>query len=388
MTYPLTKNDYKFGQISGVAVDALDNIYIFHRAGRIWNANSFDIENNFLQPQEGPIKENTILVFDKNGTLLNEWGSGIFFLPHGITVDAEFNVWVTDVALHQIMKLSPQSKSAVLVLGVRLTPGRDSSHFCKPTSVAVTANGDFFVADGYCNSRIMKFNSKGVKILEWGRTTVNKDFRTPDPGEFFIPHALALAEDKNLVFVADRENGRVQCFNANTGNFSFIVSSKAIGHRIFSVAYSSVDGGAIYVVNGVDFGQNVPVQGFKLSMKGELLGSFGPLTNPHDIAISNNGKNVYVVEISPFKAWKFVLNNCTSQTKSESSKMTTSQPLPVKQEAVYTIPASEKGLTGALMVTGACILFSAAIVISAFKYSRSRESGSADWDSLIQNADI
>lgn len=97
-----------------------------------------------------------------------------FFLPHGITVDNDFNIWVTDVALHQVFKLSPKSSKILLKLGEEFVPGLDPKHFCKPTSVAVLANGDFFVADGYCNSRIMKFNSGGTMILEWGRESSGK----------------------------------------------------------------------------------------------------------------------------------------------------------------------------------------------------------------------
>jgi len=92
-------------------------------------------------------------------------------MPHGITVDHENNVWLTDVALHQVLKFGPNSENALMVLGTAFVPGSDLDKFCKPTSVAVTTSGEFFVADGYCNSRIIKFSAKGRVLLEWGRST-------------------------------------------------------------------------------------------------------------------------------------------------------------------------------------------------------------------------
>lgn len=85
-----------------------------------------------------------------------------------MTVDFEGFVWLTDVALHQVFKFTPDGKTIILTLGTKFVPGNDLKHFCKPTSVAVMANGDFFVADGYCNSRIIKYSSDGKMILLWG----------------------------------------------------------------------------------------------------------------------------------------------------------------------------------------------------------------------------
>jgi peptidylamidoglycolate lyase len=87
-------------------------------------------------------------------------------------VDINNNVWVTDVALHQIFKFHQGGGKALLTLGVAFMPGNDDDHFCKPTAVAVMSNGDFFVSDGYCNSRIMKFNKNGTFLMQWGRNSV------------------------------------------------------------------------------------------------------------------------------------------------------------------------------------------------------------------------
>lgn len=97
-------------------------------------------------------------------------------MPHGITVDHENNVWLTDVALHQVFKFGPSSNNSsenlLMILGTAFEPGNDLDNFCKPTSVAVATSGEFYVADGYCNSRIIKFSPEGRVLLEWGRSTV------------------------------------------------------------------------------------------------------------------------------------------------------------------------------------------------------------------------
>ncbi|KAL1110520.1 hypothetical protein AAG570_008048 [Ranatra chinensis] len=301
----------QLGQVSGVSVDPNndDNIYLFHRGDRVWNMNVFGRENNYLQRDLGPISTPTIIVLHSNGSVIRSWGDGLFYLPHGITVDKHNNVWVTDVALHQVMKFPPSSNSPQIVLGEQFIPGKDSRHFCKPTSVAVASNGDFFVADGYCNFRILKFNAAGVKILEWGRSVLNAVVRPPGDNEFRIPHALTIAEDKDLLCVADRENGRVQCFNINNGTFVMSLSSPELGSRIFSVAYSPAKG-MFFIINGPKLmGNSEPVCGHVVSAfdKFKIVARFGlSLKNPHNIAVSSDGKFVYVGELEPNMAWKFV----------------------------------------------------------------------------------
>jgi len=132
-----------------------------------------------------------------------------------------------------------------LTLGTKFEPGSDDEHFCKPTAVAVLSNGDFFVSDGYCNSRIIKFNKDGHVVQKWGRSLSFIESvlpRGPPAYAFAIPHGLALAEDKDLLCVADRENGRIQCFKASDGTIQFMINSREFGGRLFSVTYSNVDG--------------------------------------------------------------------------------------------------------------------------------------------------
>ncbi|CAA9993191.1 unnamed protein product [Nesidiocoris tenuis] len=305
-------NDLVLGQVGGIAVDKNDTVYIFHRGNHLWTSSSFgQADNVYTEQYNGAINESTIIMVDKNGRVMKKLGEHMFYLPHGITVDSDFNIWVTDVALHQVMKFKPASNDAVLVKGKRFVPGKDSNHFCKPTSVAVLQNGDFFVADGYCNSRIVKFDSNGKKILEWGRSTVrHHGMRIPGPGEFFIPHALALNSDESLLCVADRENGRVQCFHPSNGTYSSLLSKLPFPLRtVYSIAYSNFGGGSFVLVNGPRMFNDL-VQGFVVSPSGRWIGSFGSnkLNAPHDLAVSADGSAIYVAEItvSGPRAWKFV----------------------------------------------------------------------------------
>ena len=91
-------------------------------------------------------------------------------------MDINNNVWVTDVALHQIFKFPQGGGKALLTLGVSFVPGNDDNHFCKPTAVAVMSDGDFFVSDGYCNSRIIKFDKNGNFLMQWGRNALEGRF--------------------------------------------------------------------------------------------------------------------------------------------------------------------------------------------------------------------
>lgn len=164
----------KFGAVAGVSLDRKGNVVIFHRADRVWSENTFDQNHVFQEKRLLAIPTNTILAINREtGALSYGFGKDLFYMPHGITVDHENNVWVTDVALHQVMKLNREvgGDHPLMALGRPFSPGSGKDSFCKPTSVAVLPNGDFFVADGYCNARIIKFNRVGEQILSWGKNS-------------------------------------------------------------------------------------------------------------------------------------------------------------------------------------------------------------------------
>ncbi|XP_062068340.1 peptidyl-glycine alpha-amidating monooxygenase isoform X5 [Lepus europaeus] len=297
------------GQVSGVALDLMNNLVIFHRGDHVWDGNSFDNEFVYQQRGLGPIEEDTILVVDpNNAAILHSSGKNLFYLPHGLSVDNDGNYWVTDVALHQVFKLDPNSKEGpLLTLGRSMQPGSDQNHFCQPTDVAVDpGTGAIYVSDGYCNSRIVQFSPSGQFITQWGEETSGS---SPKPGQFSVPHSLALVPHLGQLCVADRENGRIQCFNTDTKEFVREIKHAAFGRNVFAISYIP---GLLFAVNGKPyFGEQEPVQGFVMNFSsGEIIDVFKPVRKhfdmPHDIVASEDG-TVYVGDAQTKTVWKFTL---------------------------------------------------------------------------------
>ncbi|XP_063277746.1 peptidyl-glycine alpha-amidating monooxygenase isoform X6 [Prinia subflava] len=299
--------DLKLGQVSGLALDPENNLVVFHRGDHVWDENSFDSKFVYQQRGLGPIEQNTILVLNpSNAKLLHSTGKSLFYLPHGLSVDKNGSYWVTDVALHQVFKLGAKDKEPLLILGVALQPGSDKNHFCQPTDVAVDPmTGSIYVSDGYCNSRIVQFSSDGLYVMQWGEETT---LGRPRPGQFRIPHSLALIPDLNQLCVADRENGRIQCFRLGTGEFTREIKHKAFGRELFAVSY--VPGGLLFAVNGMPYpGEAESVQGFVMNFStGEIIDTFIPLRKsfemPHDIVASED-RTVFVGDVHAKAVWKF-----------------------------------------------------------------------------------
>ncbi|XP_050427193.1 peptidyl-alpha-hydroxyglycine alpha-amidating lyase 1-like [Adelges cooleyi] len=387
--YP-RKIDGSIGHISGVSVSKDGLVHIFHRANRQWDQTTFLDNNVYSDKGQGPISSPTVVVLDpNNGTVINRWGANRFFMPHGITVDHEDNVWLTDVALHQVFKFGPITKNCsenlLMVLGVRFEPGNELNNFCKPTSVAVTTNGEFYVADGYCNSRIIKFSADGRVLLEWGRSTkVSGELIVP-PYQLWIPHALTLAEDKGLICVADRENSRVLCFSIDNGTFQFEIVSTMF-QRVFSVAYSPIAGGLFYIINdrNSDVISESLVEGFVVNATSlNLIGRFHPADNqfsrPHDMAASPDGKSVYVVELVPSHVWKFDLDLYFQ--KLFLNRITTTAPNNATDSSfnIYDLEKlsgirdkSSRKVIVIMLLFAVVLFFSAAIFATVLIYSRTK----------------
>jgi hypothetical protein len=158
-----------------------------------------------------------IFKFDGQGNFVRAFGAGLFVFPHGLYVDAEDNVWVTDGLGqdgkgHQVFKFSPDGK-LLLVLGKPGVASNALDAFNKPSDVLVGANGDIFVADGHggnTNDRIVKFSKDGKFIKAWGK-------HGKAQGELDTPHSMAL-DSRGRLFVADRNNNRIQIFDQE-GNY-------------------------------------------------------------------------------------------------------------------------------------------------------------------------
>lgn len=156
-----------------------------------------------------------VLLFDEDGNVVKSFGAGMITWPHGITVDADDNVWIADAVGyapvpdgvgHTVMKFSPDGE-LLMTLGKKGVAGSGQDTFTKPSDILVAPNGDIFVADGHDaegNNRIVKFDKNGKYLMEWGSLG-------GDNGEFRDPHALAM-DSQGRVFVGDRGNSRIQIF--------------------------------------------------------------------------------------------------------------------------------------------------------------------------------
>jgi peptidylamidoglycolate lyase len=264
---------------------------MLQRTGREWG-DSFP---------DSLISLNTIFLLDKEtGKVLESWGANLFIMPHGLTVDEENNVWITDVALNQVFKFD-HSGELLLKLGVAKIAGNDSAHFNLPTDVAISHDGSFYVSDGYGNSRVVKFSKEGKYLFEWGKKGTGQS-------EFNIPHGIALDSHGN-VFVADRENNRIQEFDMNgkflkewKNNQAKVLYSLSIdkADHVFAVD-------DIYVKDSLPMGDDV----IQLDPQLNLISRFGrsDLTGDtsalfHDIAVDKKS-NIYVANFLGSKVEKF-----------------------------------------------------------------------------------
>lgn len=292
--WPKLPKELILGNPTGLGIDSDNNILVFHRASRVWQ-----------EPMpEDKIQENTIITLSKQtGEVLKSWGADLFIMPHGLEVDKENNIWVTDVALHQIFKFNSEG-NLLLILGEAKVPGTDASHFNLPTDVAVSDDGSFYVSDGYGNSRVVKFSKEGEYLFEWG-TFGNKQ------GEFNTPHGIDLDKNGN-VYVADRENNRIQKFDAD-GNFIttwqnritdqlYSVTIDNQNNHLFGIDYMTLND---TIVKGSDI--------FRFDLEANLQIQFGrtgfydgPISRYHDIQIDDEG-SIYVGDILGNKVQKFRL---------------------------------------------------------------------------------
>jgi DNA-binding beta-propeller fold protein YncE len=179
--WPQKPSDARWEAVSGIAVDANDQIYVFTRG-------------------TPPVQ-----MYDRSGKYLRGWGQDTIKSAHHIKVDPQGNIWAADIGHHTVFKFTPEGK-LLLTLGTKGEPGRDRTHLNQPTDVAVTPAGDIFVSDGYGNARVVHFDKNGKYVKEWGELGSK-------PGQFSIPHAIAYA--KGRLYVADRNNVRVQVFDEN-----------------------------------------------------------------------------------------------------------------------------------------------------------------------------
>ena len=293
--WPQLPEGQVLGAVSGVGIDTHGNVFVFHRNERAWPASDELIT--------APIARPTVTVFDAHtGKVLMEWGENVFAMPHGLTVDHENNVWLTDVALHQVYKFTHDGK-LLMTLGERGVSGNDATHFNRPTDVAVAADGTVFISDGYRNARVVELSRDGAFVAQWGT-------KGAGPGEFNVPHGLAM-DGAGRLYVADRENDRVQVFN-RSGRFLAQWKESAIG-RPYGIAIAS-DRWALVADGGEQPDEPPDRSGVAvLKLDGTVIERFGRWGNydgqfrmAHDVAVAQDG-TVYVGDITGCRVQKFVV---------------------------------------------------------------------------------
>jgi peptidylamidoglycolate lyase len=290
--WPILPDGMVLGQVSGIAVDSHNHVFVFHRA-----------ESSWATDKTRPIASPAILCFDgPSGKLLSSWGENRFIEPHGLRVDSHDNVWVTDRALQQVLEFNHEGK-LLLTIGTERVAGTGATHFDKPTDIAFASDGSIYVSDGYGNNRVAKFSPDGKFLLDWG----HKGHGT---GEFDLPHSVAV-DAQGLVYIADRSNSRIQIFDAN-GKFLKMWSSSELG-RPWSLTIGPDN--FLYVVDGGDLKPAPPDRGqlLKLDLSGKIIAKWSRFGNydgqiywGHDVAVGKDGA-VYVGDVyHGMRAQKFV----------------------------------------------------------------------------------
>jgi DNA-binding beta-propeller fold protein YncE len=272
--------DWSFKDVSGLAVDKQDRIYVLNRGAH------------------------PVMVFDCEGNLLTTWGEELFENAHGAGIGPDGSIYCTDDHLHVIYKFTPEGE-LLQAIGNKGQPS-DTGYipewhdifwslttithggppFNRPTGVSFAPSGNMYVADGYGNTRVHKFSPEGELLLSWGEPGYL-------PGQFRLPHFICV-DKQERVWIADRENSRLQIFDSE-GKFldqweDFI--------RPTDVQIDKND--IVYVT---ELCQRVSI----LSIDGQVLARFGNqggkdldkalFLAPHTVAIDSHG-DIYVGEVS------------------------------------------------------------------------------------------
>jgi DNA-binding beta-propeller fold protein YncE len=261
---------WNFGEVSGVAVDKDDSVWVFNR---------------------GP---HPMVQFDKTGKMIQAWKEVPIKSSHGVRVDPQGNVWAVDVAGHAVVKFNRSGRVLMVIAQPGNAAGDNNSNYAfnRPTGVSFSANGDIYVSDGYVNSRVVKYNKDLEYLSHWGK-------KGKGDGEFDLVHDVAV-DSKGRVYVADRSNSRVQVFDESG---RFIAKWTDVGQP-WGLIYSTKED-VLYMCDGL----NNRIS--KLSLDGKVLGvlsSFGKMQGKvdfaHNIAIDSTGA-LYVAEIKNWRVQKF-----------------------------------------------------------------------------------
>lgn len=288
--WPQRPQGVNWGAVPGIAVDDKDNVYVVTRA-------------------KPPVQ-----VYDSSGKYLRGWGDDLFGTngSHHIEIDKQGNIWLADITNHVIMQCTPEGK-LLKKLGTPGEAGVDDTHFNKPTDMAITPDGEVFISDGYGNNRVVHYDRNGKFVKAWGKLGTG-------PGEFSIPHAIAL-DSQGRIYVADRNNARVQVFNKNG---QFVEEWKNIvlpwGFWVTAQDEIWVTGSSPMQWRETDTNAGIPPKDqvfMKFATSGKLLELWtvpkgedkkevpGDLNWVHCLAVDSQG-NIYAGDIQGQRAQKFV----------------------------------------------------------------------------------
>jgi len=265
-----------FGSVSGVAINSKGHVFLLHRG-------------------PGPLME-----FDADGNFIRALGDGLFDRPHGLRIDADDNIWTTDVAGHVVYKFNPAGR-ILMVLGVRGRPGEwhDFGHlrlFNEPNEAVVGPTGELFVLQGHGKgeSLVLKFDRDGNFIKTWGK-------KGRGPGEFDLPHSLVF-DAQGLLYIADRNNARIQVLDVDG---AFVRESK---HPGTPCGLFMTPDQTIWLAHGhtgqimtLDLNGNV-LGTMEGAGQGKALGKYG---EAHYIAVSARGE-IFVADTLNWRVQKYV----------------------------------------------------------------------------------
>ena len=251
--------------------------------------------NTLLVFNRGP---NPLMEFTPDGRFVRSWGHGEYIRPHGMRVDAEGNIWTTDVTGHTVRKMNPEG-DVLMTLGEHEQPGQwrvgaSTGHLTEPTDLAIGLEGEIYVLVGHGGGepRLLKFDSGGTLLTSWGG-------QGTAPGEFDTPHSIVV-DAEGWVYVADRQNRRVQVFD---GDGTFIEERQYKG---LPCGLHIADDGQMYMASGFageilklnEHGKAIGATG----QPGKGLGEFG---EAHYMTVAPNG-DIYVADTAKPALHRFV----------------------------------------------------------------------------------
>jgi len=272
---------WELKDVAAVAVDRKDQVYVFNRGAH------------------------PMIVFDRQGNFLRSWGEGVFTRAHGIHIGPDEHLYCTDDGDHTVRKCTLEGKVR-LTIGIpgKPAPYMSGEPFNRCTHTALSPRGDIYVSDGYGNARVHKYSPDGKLLRTWGGPGC-------DPGQFNIVHNICCDAD-GWVYVADRENHRVQVFDGN-GKYETQWNNM---HRPCALWMEPRKHPLCYIGElgpVIPINRKVPNLGPRISVvthKGELIARVGELGDglrpdqfiaPHGLAIDSRG-DMYVGEVS-YTAW-------------------------------------------------------------------------------------